>query len=210
MFHFQWEIKWLFQRYHELVGTSKRVTVRYENRIRGAIGCSGDFQIHPEAKQFKVNPSVWSGWDQEKRNRYFYKFISPPLPKDPKIVSQCGQYEMSTPGRVQRKPHQMVTPRNERATTKKALKKATASIDKDIAAETCEQSENDFEQTEPTSALGAFIAQDNILQGKFGQANKKKAKDQSSGTPNQRQQTPKRGRGRPRKSAQANKENKPK
>ena len=68
--------------------------------------------------------------DQEKRNKHFNRFLSPPLPKDPAIVSQCGLYEMHSPGRVQRKPHQMVTPRNERASSKKTPKSDTTQREK--------------------------------------------------------------------------------
>ena len=60
--------------------------------------------------------------DEDRKDRQFNKFISPPLPKDATIVSQCGQYQMQSPGRVQRKPHQMVTPKMKGPLLKKLWK----------------------------------------------------------------------------------------
>lgn len=143
--------------------------------------------------------------DQERKDRHFNRFLSPPLPKDATIVSQCGQYQMQSPGRVQRKPHQMVTPRNERTSSKKGLKSATASSKKSDDKECDEVAdlpENDSESKDD-NPLASFLSQDNILQGKFGKANKQKLIDSQKA---KSKEGPKRKRGRPRKD-QSNKEN---
>ena len=231
--YFQVEIKWKFQRYPELVGTCKRVTYRSENRIRGALTCSGDYQIHPEvSSKFKVNPSVWMAMDQEKRNKHFNRFLSPPLPKDPTIVSQCGLYEMHSPGRVQRKPHQMVTPRNERASSKKTPKSDTTPKRKDTVDNVSESEDPSATQSDESvfirpsdidaseNPLSALLSQDNILQGNFGKnrgtrggRGRGRGRGNVSNTDKGETQTSRgrgRGRGRPRKIVQTNKENVPK
>ena len=92
------------------------------------------------------------------------------------------------------------------------MKSATASKKKSDDKEHDESNDlSDNESGDPMEAnsLEAFLSQDNILQGKFGKANKQKLIDSQKGKSSktkQQKEGPKRPRGRPRKD-QSNKEN---